>query len=118
MSSSAGTNEALASGCILTATAKLIRSLHRILQGFKTTLAASRRRGAPASAKVKATPSSAKTGMERDGFVEFNNTSSSAWDSIMSDDLFSDWDNWPQFDAFDFPDLFGSALSGEPPPDM
>ena len=101
MSSSAGTEEALAKGCVLTACAKLIRSLHRILQGFKKSLAMSQRRSASESTRADPTPTSSTIG-------NVNALS----DGLFSDDLFADWENWPQFDAFDFSDLFGSVFDG------
>jgi hypothetical protein len=51
MSASAGTPESLSKGCILTSTAKLIRSLHKILQGFKRTAMALQRKSISESSK-------------------------------------------------------------------
>lgn len=118
MSAGAGSREALARGCVLTAGAKLIRSLHRILQDFKKTLAARQRRGvagAGSSSKASGTPPTvtpeseglAPLGPARTGSSSATGTTESSWESIITDDLFVDWDNWPQFDAMDFSDLFG-----------
>lgn len=111
MSESAGSADALAKGCILTAAAKLIRSLHRILQGFKKTAAASQRRSATESTKSDPTPPSLPDDMA--ALSNSVTTSSSDWENILADDMFSDWENWPQFDAMEFSDLFGSAFDFE-----
>ena len=110
MSASAGTEEALAKGCILTATAKLIRSLHKILQGFKKTMMAAQRRSASESTKSNPTPPSAPSEMSMGSELAPAVTGSTEWDSLLNDDLFADWENWPQFDAFDFSDLFGNVF--------
>ena len=109
MSASAGTEEAMATGCILTATAKLIRSLHRIMQGFKRSLMFSQRRSTSTGTKANPTPDVRSNEVDHSS-LDNPTTSSSGWDSLISDDLFADWDNWPQFDAFDFTDLFGNAF--------
>lgn len=111
MSASAGTEDALSKGCILTAAAKLVRSLHRVLQGFKKTLAASQRRsaaGSTGSTKSDPTPPSVPPDMPT--LSQSVTTASSEWESILVDDQFTDWANWPQFDAFDFSDLFGDTF--------
>ena len=107
MSSSAGSEEALSRGCLLTATAKLIRGLHRIMQGWKRDVATNQRRSASQSTKTDPTPPSALA--DTSAVPDF--VDSSAWDRIVTDDLFADWDNWPSFDAFDFSDLFGDAVA-------
>ena len=35
-----------------------------------------------------------------------SNSSMSGLERLVSDDLFADWENWPQFIPFDFADLF------------
>ena len=94
----------MAKGCVLTATAKLVRSLHHILQGFKRSLILSQRRSTSESVKQNQTPASvpSETQLSRH---DNPTTTSSGWDNLVYDDLFADWDNWPQFDAFDFSDL-------------
>lgn len=113
MSASAGTQEAMAKGCILTATAKLVRSLHRILQGFKRTVTVSQRRSTSESSKQDPTPPEVPN-EEESTFIEVMPTVTDEWDPILSDDLFADWDNWPQFEAFDFSDLFGDFFDVSP----
>lgn len=110
MSSSAGTEEATGQGCILTATAKLIRSLHRILQGFKRSLLSGHRRSTSESTKANPAPGTEPSEADR-RTLENTTSGSSGWDSLLHDDVFADWDNWPQFDAFDFTDLFGTAIN-------
>lgn len=111
MSASAGTDDAMAKGCILTASARLIRNLHRILQGFSRSVAISQRGAKSASESTKAdfTPDTDAPALENIN----SNESGSGMDSLLSDDLFSDWDNWPQFNAFDFTDLFPEVFSTE-----
>lgn len=126
MSHLAGTREALSRGCVITAGAKLIRSLHRILQDFKKTLAERQRRGASASTgSHPATGGSYSKGEPKSDSTsppiitpESNTLAPAAapssgdagWESAVHDDLFVDWDNWPQFDAMDFSDLFGGEF--------
>ena len=111
MSATAGTEEAMAKGCILTATAKLIRSLHRILQGFSRAAALNQRaaRSTTESTKADLTPDADALGLENVA----SNASTSGLESLGSDDLFADWDNWPQFNPFDFADLFPEAFTAE-----
>ena len=117
MSHTAGTREALNRGCVLTAGAKLIRSLHRILQDFKKSLIERQRRSASAAAASSASASSKQSDStsppdvtpESDTLAPAPSTDS-GWESVMTDDLFVDWDNWPQFDAMDFSDLFGDEF--------
>jgi hypothetical protein len=110
MSATAGTEEAMAKGCILTASAKLIRSLHRIMQGFNRAAIAMNQRASRStteSTKADLTP-------DTDPLVLENVTSSSSVsgsDSLLSDDLFADWENWPQFNPFDFGDLFPEVFN-------
>lgn len=108
LSASAGSADALAKGCVLTAAAKLIRSLHRILQGFKKTVATSQRRSATESTKSDPTPPSLPDDLPV--LSNSTTTASSDWENVLADDLFSNWENWPQFDAMDFSDLFGSTF--------
>lgn len=42
-----------------------------------------------------------------------SNSTGSGTDSLLPDDLFSDWDNWPQFNAFDFTDLFPEVFNAD-----
>lgn len=105
MSATGGTEEAIRKGCILTASAKLIRSLHRVMQGFKKSLVLSQRRNYSENNRQQPLPVNAAPEPDANGFGD----AIEGWDELISDDLFSDWDNWPQFDAFDFSDLFGSA---------
>lgn len=114
MSHTAGTREALNRGCILTAGAKLIRSLHRILQDFKKTLAENQRRSASAaSSDPKQNPTPSVTTPDSDSLAPAPTTSTldSNLESMITDDLFIDWDQWPQFDSMDFSDLFGSDFN-------
>jgi hypothetical protein len=107
MSASAGTEDAMSKGCILTASAKLVRSLHRILQGFKRAVAASQRRSTSESTMQDLTPDEDALALDNPA----SNSTSSGWDGLISDDLFTDWDNWPQFNAFDFTDLFPDVFN-------
>lgn len=116
MSYTAGTREALNRGCVLTAGAKLIRSLHRIMQDFKKSLMERQRRSASAGTAATASSHSKQDSTppmftpESETLAPVSTTDSS-WDSIIGDDLFVDWDNWPQFDAMDFSDLFGEGFN-------
>ena len=109
MSATAGTEEAMAKGCILTASAKLIRSLHRILRGFNRAVALNPRasRSTTESTKADLTPDSDAFAVED----PISNSSTLGSDSLLSDDLFADWENWPQFNPFDFADLFPAVFS-------
>ena len=111
MSAIAGTDDAMPKGCILTASAKLIRSLHRILQGFKRSVIMSQRRSTTSeSTKPDLTPDADALALDNPA----SNSTSSGRDGLISDDLFTDWDNWPQFNAFDFTDLFPEVFSTDP----
>ena len=109
MSATAGTDEAMAKGCILTAAAKLIRSLHRILQDFNRAAMQNQRRSTSESTKADLTPDTETGRLVLDNAV--SNNTSSGWDSLATDDLFTDWENWPQFNAFDFTDLFPEVFN-------
>lgn len=111
MSASAGTEEAMARGCILTASAKLIRSLHRILQGFNRAAAIKSRasRSTTESSRVDLTPDATVHAPE----TSASNASVSGVDNLLSDDLFADWENWPQFNPFDFGDLFPDVFNAD-----
>ena len=95
MSASAGTEEALARGCVLTATAKLLRSLHRILQGFKRTVALKQRRSTSESSKLSdSTPNKEPTPLTNSSenvseIAESIDTMAMDFDSLLSDDLFA-----------------------------
>jgi len=111
MSHTAGTRDALNKGCILTAGAKLIRSLHRILQDFKKTMVEKQRRSASSmSSGSKQNPTPPVVTPEGDTLAPAptNTATESGWESTLTDDLFIDWEQWPQFDSMDFSDLFGS----------
>lgn len=117
MSASAGTPEALSRGCILTATAKLIRSLHRILQGFKKTAMMNQRRTTSVSAnssKQSVTPGSGVTTATTEAAPPAAQAGNAGGQDFLTDDLFANWENWPQFDPSDFSDLFGDAFGWEP----
>jgi hypothetical protein len=110
MSATAGTDEAMAKGCILTAAARLIRSLHRIMQGFTRSVTISQRAARTTSESTRSdfTPDSETLAL---GHTTTSSSTGSGLESLLSDDLFSDWDNWPQFNAFDFTDLFPEAFN-------
>ena len=109
MSATAGTDEAMAKGCILTASARLIRSLHRILQGFTRSVALSQRAARTTSESTESdlTPDSEALALDH----TISSSTGSGLESLLSDDLFLDWDNWPQFNASDFTDLFPEAFN-------
>ncbi len=115
MSATAGTPEALSKGCILTATAKLIRSLHRVLQGFKKTAMMNQRRttSISGSSKQGVTPGSGTTAITTE-VLPTASASNVGGGDFLSEDLFANWENWPQSDPSDFSDLFGDAFGWEP----
>lgn len=145
-----------------------MRSLHRILQGFKKTAMANQRRSASAAAagtsstgSNKLTPqitpgqsflfkysiyihmslsyhtrkitndslpvvgstdypdptdlSATSSHTVMDGAVDISLPSEWDADFLNSDDLFANWDNWPQFDPSDFSDLFQGVFDWEAP---
>ena len=120
MSSAAGTREALGRGCHLTAGAKLIRSLHRILQDFKRSLMERQRRSASAATGAEksqeVTPPIVTPPEDGEGetlapaATTSTDSGMGSWENVVMDDVFVDWDNWPQFDAMDFSDLFGEGF--------
>ena len=118
MSATAGTEDALAKGCILTATAKLIRNLHRILHGFKRYLTSSQHRNT-SGPKSDTDPTPESTGepgpvWSENPLFDVAAASLPGADDMWQDDMFAEWDNWPTFDAFDFSDLFGNAVNFDP----
>lgn len=42
-----------------------------------------------------------------------SDSSTSGFDSLGSDDLFAEWENWPQFNPFDFADLFPEVFNAD-----
>jgi hypothetical protein len=43
---------------------------------------------------------------------------STEWDDFLNDDMFANWDNWPQFNPADFSDLFGDIFNWDPANDL
>ncbi|KAK4893643.1 hypothetical protein LTR27_008112 [Elasticomyces elasticus] len=120
MSYEAGTEGAMAKGCLFTATAKLVRSLHRILQGFKRALvlrgwqqsSEGSERGRESSGVASNEAEVESTG----GIPETMNAASGAAEGndVNIEDQFADWDIWPHFNPFDpddFSDLFGDGFA-------
>ncbi|KAK5164924.1 uncharacterized protein LTR77_009589 [Saxophila tyrrhenica] len=119
MSATAGTAAAMSQGCILTATAKLIKSLHGILMGFKMTVTMMQKRSPGAgtgvgfsgsrSGKTSVVPATT-TSVE---VVGGTGASAEKGAESVSEDLFAHWENWPQFDPADFSDLFGDVFDAQ-----
>ncbi|KAK5737218.1 hypothetical protein LTR17_006828 [Elasticomyces elasticus] len=115
MSYEAGSEGAMAKGCLFTATAKLVRSLHRILQGFKRALVL---RGCQQSSEgsERERESSGVASNEQEAVFEGLDVGGGAAEGIEVniEDQFADWDIWPHFNPFDpndFSDLFGDGFA-------
>ncbi|KAK3645683.1 hypothetical protein LTR56_003716 [Elasticomyces elasticus] len=115
MSYEAGSEGAMARGCLFTATAKLVRSLHRILQGFKRALVLrgwqqQSLEGSERERESSGVPSS-EAGVVSEG-VDVGGAAEGHDGNV--EDQFADWDIWPHFNPFDpndFSDLFGEGFA-------
>ncbi|KAK4911883.1 hypothetical protein LTR49_019598 [Elasticomyces elasticus] len=115
MSYGAGGEGAMAKGCLFTATAKLVRSLHRILQGFKRALVL---RGWQQSSEgsERSRENSGFASNEAEVVSEEVDVGGGAAEGneVNVEDQFADWDIWPHFNPFDpndFSDLFGDGFA-------
>ncbi|KAK5686629.1 hypothetical protein LTS10_002751 [Elasticomyces elasticus] len=115
MSYEAGSEGAMARGCLFTATAKLVRSLHRILQGFKRALVLRQwqqaSEGSERSREVSGVASSEAEAVSEG--VDVGGGVAEGHDGNI-EDQFADWDIWPHFNPFDpndFSDLFGDGFA-------
>lgn len=81
------------------------------MQGFTRSVAMKQRAARTTSESTKSdfTPESESLALD----PMTSNSTGTGLDSLLSDDFFSDWDNWPQFNAFDFTDLFPEAFSAD-----
>lgn len=108
----AGTDEATAQGCVLTATAKMLRSLRGNLGGFKETAGEMRSR-ADVSHAVRAgeaeAPQQATAGAEGLDAEAAVDAGLQDWE-MMQDNPFAHWEKWPQFNPMDFSGLFGERI--------
>lgn len=81
-------------GDLFAATAKLVRSLHGILSGWKRKLETES--GSGSRAGISSGAPSAPSDLTPD--------------DLTPDDLFGDWENWPQLESLDFADLLNAEL--------
>lgn len=109
MSRQAAGQNAVAQGNLLAASAKLIRSLHRIMVGWKRKLAETEQlrimnahRGSSSNGRMAAY----STGPDEGAILPA--AESPDW---PSDDFFLEWSSWPHFDALDVSQLFGTDCS-------
>jgi hypothetical protein len=108
---SSSTTVAMANGCLFTASAKLVRSLHSILQGFKQDVALSQLQQSPPKSASSHTISSSTP---VDAAAVEDLTQAPNWDGLLDENPFVDWESWPHFDPSDFSDLFGDAFMTGP----
>ena len=85
------TKDAFANGCLYAATAKLLRALHSIVMGWKTSLAASSNTPETTSDQTTSTTT------EPDILETFD-----ALEDLDLDELLGEWSNWPQLGMDDF----------------
>ncbi|KAK5721197.1 hypothetical protein LTR17_014757 [Elasticomyces elasticus] len=116
MSYEAGSEEEIARGCLFTATAKLVRSLHRILQGFKRALVLRGWQQASEGSVERERESSGVASDEQEAVFEGVDVGSGVAEGndVNVEDQFADWDIWPHFNPFDpndFSDLFGDGFA-------
>ncbi|KAK5721773.1 hypothetical protein LTR15_006365 [Elasticomyces elasticus] len=116
MSYGAGSESAMARGCLFTATAKLVRSLHRILQGFKRALVLRgwQQQSSEGSERERESSglASNEAGVVSEGVDVGGGAAEGNGGNI--EDQFADWDIWPHFNPFDpndFSDLFGDGFA-------
>ncbi|KAB2580141.1 hypothetical protein DBV05_g1188 [Lasiodiplodia theobromae] len=115
---------AVARGSLCAASARLIRSLHRIVSGWRRGLVEGQRQkmAKPTPAAPTETPSSAfnaavKVGDEgNDAGVSGDGGAREAeaivgFDDLLDGDLFADWSNWPQMEDVDFTTVFNDEFS-------
>ncbi|KAL0261479.1 hypothetical protein SLS55_002909 [Diplodia seriata] len=104
------------------ASARLVRSLGRIVRGWRRGLVVEgRRRGrgreeGEATAAVEAVGevgAGGEGGGDGDGAGDGMGKAGAELDGLLGGDLFADWSNWPQMDAFDFSTLFADDSSWE-----
>lgn len=93
MDAAGGSADAISRGCIYASGAKLIRSLCGILAGWRKTLI-EREVKDTAAKGAEATMSWGIEGME----------------TFSSDDLFDDWNEWPQAEDLDFSELLADGM--------
>lgn len=115
---------AVARGSLCAASARLVRSLHRIVSGWRRGLVEGQRQkmARPTPAAATETPSSAfntavKAGGEGNGGgVSGDGGAREAeaimgFDDLLEGDLFADWSNWPQMEGVDFATVFNDEFS-------
>lgn len=110
LSSEGSDGKAFERGCVLSAAAKLIRSLVGILRRFGRCAAAAARTGS-----VMGDAPDPATEVVGSGVAECSEETRAAgeveeWDSLTLDDVLLDWDSWIQSDASEFLDLLPGAL--------
>lgn len=115
---------AVAWGSLCAASARLMRSLHRIVSGWRRSLVEGQRQkmARPTPAAATETTSSAfnaavKVGDEGNGGgVSGDGSALEAeaivgFDDFLEGDLFADWSNWPQMEGVDFTTVFNDEFS-------
>jgi hypothetical protein len=92
MEADGGTPEAVARGSVLTASAKLIRSLHRVMRQWRWSYPIQKSKTAPTQQA------------QQDPML--GSTFDAQTDSLFADGLFTDWDNWPFLDPTELANMF------------
>ena len=101
MTQDENTEQAIAKGNLLAASANLIRNLHQIMLGWKRTVAEKERQTITSS--MLSGGGSGSSNITPAPFIDTND-----W---LSDDFFADWNNWPQMDICDFSQWLVDDLS-------
>ena len=100
---------AVAEGNLFAASANLIRNLHRIMLAWKRKLAETQRLAAATPATLPSLGSGSNGITPATSSNEVATTSTET-DYYISQDIFANWDNWPQAEDLDFSALLnGSA---------
>lgn len=101
MEASGDSPDAVARGSVFAASAKLIRSLHRILWQWKRNYSTEVPQDMQArQADIKLQPPA--TTNQQDAFAPV----SIGTDEFFADGIFTDWTNWPQIDAAELSNMF------------
>lgn len=104
MEADGGSSEAVARGSIFAASAKLVRSLHRIMSQWKRNHIAKEQQAAPSNESHRAEVASITSPLA-DSMPSMS-SSADYGNRSLQDDFLTDWQNWPHLDAVDFPSLF------------
>lgn len=102
MEADGGTPEAVARGSVFTASAKLIRNLHRIVSQWKRNYISKQQE--PAQRGEQPISDGMPLAATSDPALPLY---PGAFDSpLFTDDFLTDWDNWPRLDTAEFSNLF------------